>query len=143
MDPVKVLRLAAAMGGRVDRLLLVGCEPEPLDEPDDMQDGLSEPVRAAVDEAVPLILSLAARLLRGEEHRGERRRHHPREGGRNMSRLTSERSARGSPPDGRRLAERPLVERERAASSRPAGLLIAGVVVVGVGLLAWTTSAPT
>ena len=29
MDPVKVLRLAAAMGGRVDRLLVVGCEPEP------------------------------------------------------------------------------------------------------------------
>ena len=29
MDPVKVLRLAAAMGGQVERLLLVGCEPEP------------------------------------------------------------------------------------------------------------------
>src|SRR5439155_18140778 len=29
MDPVKVLRLAAAMGARVERLLVVGCEPVP------------------------------------------------------------------------------------------------------------------
>jgi hydrogenase maturation protease len=67
MDPAKVLRLAAAMGGRVGRLLLVGCEPETCAEPEDIQAGLSEPVRLAVDEAVPLILSLAGRLLRGEE----------------------------------------------------------------------------
>jgi len=66
MDPVKVLRLAALMGGRVDRLLLVGCEPEPVDDPEDMRDGLSEPVRAAVDEAVVLVAALVARLLRGE-----------------------------------------------------------------------------
>jgi hypothetical protein len=31
-----------------------------------MQDGLSDPVRSAVIEAVPLILSLAGRLLGGE-----------------------------------------------------------------------------
>ena len=66
MDPVKVLRLAASLGGRVDRLVLVGCEPETCAEPDDIQAGLSEPVRSAVEEAVPLILSLAERLLRGE-----------------------------------------------------------------------------
>ncbi len=73
MDPVKVLRLAAAMGGRVDRLLLVGCEPEPPGESDDMRDTLSEPVREAVGEAVVLIGSLVARLLRGEgiEARGD------------------------------------------------------------------------
>ncbi len=67
MDPAKVLRLAAAMGGRPGRLLLVGCEPETSADPEDMLDGLSDPVRSAVDEAVPLILSLAGRLLRGEE----------------------------------------------------------------------------
>ncbi len=67
MDPAKVLRLAESLGGRVGRLLLVGCEPETSAEPDDIQDGLSEPVRSAVEEAVPLILSLADRLLRGEE----------------------------------------------------------------------------
>ncbi len=66
MDPVKVLRTVAAMGGRVDRLLLVGCEPATPPEDDAMQDGLSEPVRAAVVEAVDLIESLTARLLRGE-----------------------------------------------------------------------------
>ncbi len=69
MDPVKVLRLAAAMGGSCGRLLLVGCEPTPFHEEDDMSGGLSDPVRAAVDEAVVLIESLAARVLRGEEIR--------------------------------------------------------------------------
>src|SRR5689334_17610117 len=34
LDPVKVLRLAEAMGGRVGRLLRVGCEPAPPAEPD-------------------------------------------------------------------------------------------------------------
>jgi hydrogenase maturation protease len=66
MDPVKMLRLTAALGGRVERLYLVGCEPAPLGETEDMQMGLSEPVRRAVDEAVSLIESLAAQLLRGE-----------------------------------------------------------------------------
>jgi hydrogenase maturation protease len=67
MDPAKVLRLAESLGGRVGRLLLVGCEPGTSAEPDDIQDGLSASVRSAVEEAVPLILSLAERLLRGEE----------------------------------------------------------------------------
>ena len=66
MDPVKVLRLAAAMGGQVERLLLVGCEPATPADVEEMQAGLSDPVRAAVDEAVALIESLVARLLRGE-----------------------------------------------------------------------------
>jgi hydrogenase maturation protease len=66
MDPAKVLRLAAAMGGRVERLLLVGCKPATAVEPNDVQVGLSDPVRAAVDEAVVLIESLVVRLLRGE-----------------------------------------------------------------------------
>jgi hydrogenase maturation protease len=65
MDPVKVLRLAAALGGRIGRLLLVGCEPGPLDE-QDVAVGLSGPVRAAVDEAVALVEALVGRLLSGE-----------------------------------------------------------------------------
>lgn len=66
LDPVNVLRLAETMGGRVERLLLVGCEPEP-DRPDEeMQMGLSSPVQAAVDEAVVVLESLIVRLLRGE-----------------------------------------------------------------------------
>jgi hydrogenase maturation protease len=66
MDPVKVLRLVEAMGGTIERLLLVGCEPTPDDTYEDMQAGLSDPVQAAVEEAIPLLESLIARLLRGE-----------------------------------------------------------------------------
>ena len=66
LDPVKVLRLAEAMDGKVERLLLVGCEPSPDSDYDEMQMGLSSPVRAAVDEAIPLLESLIERLLRGE-----------------------------------------------------------------------------
>ncbi len=66
LDPVKVLRLAEAMGGKVERLLLVGCEPRTTGGEEDMPDGLSDPVRASVDEAIGLIESLVARLLRGE-----------------------------------------------------------------------------
>lgn len=65
LDPVKVLRLAAALGGRLRRLLVVGCEPETTGDLNEMHDGLSAPVRSAVDEAIPLIESLVARLLRG------------------------------------------------------------------------------
>jgi hydrogenase maturation protease len=66
MDPARVLELARAMGGEIGRLLLVGCEPLPCADPEDIRPGLSEPVRMAVDEAVSLILSLSERLLRGE-----------------------------------------------------------------------------
>ncbi len=65
MDPSKVLRLVAALGGRVERLLLVGCEPAAV-EADEMRMEMSAPVRAAVEEAVPLVESLVGRLLRGE-----------------------------------------------------------------------------
>ena len=73
MSPEKVLRLVAAMGGQVGRLLLVGCEPTPQNEAEEMQTGLSDRVRAAVDEAVVLIESLVGRLLRVEaiESRGD------------------------------------------------------------------------
>jgi hydrogenase maturation protease len=66
LDPVKVLRLVAAMGGRVRRLVVVGCEPAPPVGAEEMSMGLSAPVWAAVEEAVGLAESLAAKLLRGE-----------------------------------------------------------------------------
>lgn len=65
MNPVKVLRLAAALGGPVGRLLLLGCEPGPS-AADDMEMEMSPPVRAAVEEAVPLVETLVGKLLRGE-----------------------------------------------------------------------------
>ena len=69
LNPEKVLRLAAAMGGCSGRLLLVGCEPTRADDADEWWGGfaLSDPVRVAVDQAVGLIEALIPRLLRGEE----------------------------------------------------------------------------
>jgi len=61
LDPAKVLRLVRRMGGRIDRLLLVGCEPLPLDA-DAMCHGLSLVVAAAVDEAVRMVEELIERI---------------------------------------------------------------------------------
>jgi hydrogenase maturation protease len=63
MDPAKVLRMAAALGGKPRRVLVVGCEPATLGSDDDPAMGLSPPVEAAVDEAIRLIHSLVERLL--------------------------------------------------------------------------------
>ena len=66
MDPVKVLAYARTLGARPIHTLVVGCEPTPLggDEDDpEMQMGLSEPVHAALDEAVKMIDSLVEQLL--------------------------------------------------------------------------------
>lgn len=66
MDPVKVLAYARALGARPIRTLLVGCEPTSAGDTYDyseMQMGLSEPVLAAVDEAVQMIDSLVQKIL--------------------------------------------------------------------------------
>ncbi|MFE9207439.1 hydrogenase maturation protease [Micromonospora sp. NPDC007230] len=66
MDPESVLRLLRGLGGSVDRVLVVGCQPAALDE----RMELSAPVAAAVDEAVRTVAGIAreeaARLARGE-----------------------------------------------------------------------------
>lgn len=62
LDPQKVLQTARAMGGKLERILLVGCEPSPPASEDDMQMELSAPVRAAVREAVSMVESLVSRL---------------------------------------------------------------------------------
>lgn len=64
MDPARVLRFAASLGAVTKRVFLVGCEPAPLDPDVDLQVELSEPVQAAVDEAILLVESLVGRLLR-------------------------------------------------------------------------------
>jgi hydrogenase maturation protease len=61
MDPVKVIKLSRALGARPTRTLVVGCEPQVVlggEDYDEMVMELSEPVRAAVDEAVRLVESL-------------------------------------------------------------------------------------
>jgi hydrogenase maturation protease len=60
--PDRVLRLAVALGAPTRRVVLVGCEPAAVGG-EEMSLGLSEPVRAAVDEAVGLVESLVAKLL--------------------------------------------------------------------------------
>ena len=67
MDPAKVFRLVRAMGSSVRRILVVGCEPAPFDPEVDMDMSLSPLVRAAVDEAVPLIESLLNRVLEEDQ----------------------------------------------------------------------------
>jgi hydrogenase maturation protease len=62
MDPVNVLRLVAALGGRPRRVLLVGCEPSAIDPDTEELSGLSAPVESAVDPAIELVLSLVARV---------------------------------------------------------------------------------
>jgi hydrogenase maturation protease len=65
MHPLAVLRMAAAMNGSLNRVLLVGCEPSSLGG-DEGYMGLSQPVEAAVEEAVNATEVLLRRLLDGE-----------------------------------------------------------------------------
>lgn len=58
MDPVKVFAFAKMLGARPIRTLLVGCEPVAPEEDRDWKEGLSEPVQAAIDEAIKMIDSL-------------------------------------------------------------------------------------
>jgi hydrogenase maturation protease len=65
MNPINVLRSAANMGGQLKQVLVLGCVPATLG-PEEGQMGLSEPVAAAVEEAVKLTDSLVTRILAGE-----------------------------------------------------------------------------
>ncbi len=55
LHPQAVLALLHALGGRIDRVLVVGCRPEDVGE----RMGLSGPVRAVLDEAVRIVTALA------------------------------------------------------------------------------------
>ena len=65
MDPLKVLAFARTLGACPIHTLLVGCEPVPLNETEEaaMPMGLSDPVRASLDEAIKMIDSLVDELL--------------------------------------------------------------------------------
>jgi hydrogenase maturation protease len=65
MDPVKVIKLSRALGAEPTRTLVVGCEPRVVlsgEDYDDMSMELSEPVQAAVGEAVKLVESLVEEI---------------------------------------------------------------------------------
>ena len=66
MNPVTVLRMAGTLGDLPSQILVLACEPETLGG-DEGQLGLSETVNAAVDRAVTLVESLAARISTGEQ----------------------------------------------------------------------------
>ncbi len=68
MNPMKVLGMVKSMGGHFKRILLVGCEPAPL-RSEDGHMGLSEPVQAAVDEAVEMVESLVTKILEEERRK--------------------------------------------------------------------------
>jgi hydrogenase maturation protease len=60
MNPVNVLRMARSMGGSPGKILIVGCEPADLGTDDEGKLGLSDPVLAAVDQAVAMIERLVS-----------------------------------------------------------------------------------
>ena len=69
MDPESVLRLLRSLGGRIGRVVVVGCQPAAVEE----RMGLSEPVEAAVAEAVRVVAAIAreqAALLPGPDADG-------------------------------------------------------------------------
>jgi len=56
LDPASVLRLVRRLGGSIPRIVVVGCEPETIDE----GIGLSEAVSASVEEAARTVMSLVS-----------------------------------------------------------------------------------
>ena len=72
MDPVKVIKLSRALGAKPTRTLVVGCEPQVVlsgEDYDEMLMELSEPVQAAVEEAVKLVESLVKEIDVGTRER--------------------------------------------------------------------------
>jgi hydrogenase maturation protease len=59
MSPLVVLTTLANLGGSVDRILVVGCQPATIEE----GMGLSDPVAAAVDRAVQMVSDLLTELV--------------------------------------------------------------------------------
>lgn len=59
MDPQTVLRFVKAVGGWPGKVIVVACEPAEIEE---WGIGLSEPVAAAVEDAVALVLQTVAEL---------------------------------------------------------------------------------
>ncbi len=65
MNPLRVLAVAKSMGAKLKRILVVGCEPAPIDLDGEGEMGLSEPVQQTVISAVEKIESLIEQTLTG------------------------------------------------------------------------------
>ncbi|MBV9280002.1 MAG: hydrogenase maturation protease [Chloroflexi bacterium] len=73
MDPVNVLRFARELGARPTRTFVVACEPRVVIDGGNAVDvlvELSEPVRAAVGEAVEMVEALVEEICRGKARAG-------------------------------------------------------------------------
>jgi|SRR5579872_2257078 len=70
MNPMSVFGLVKSMGGECRRVLIVGCEPEPLEEEEGRM-GLSAAVSAAVDAAIQEIETLIAKELGADSARAD------------------------------------------------------------------------
>jgi hydrogenase maturation protease len=68
LDPAKVLRVAAALGGRCKRVVLVACEPLTFGGEEGVM-GLSNPVAASLDAAVKTVEDLLVDLADAEMRR--------------------------------------------------------------------------
>ncbi|SCL34031.1 hydrogenase maturation protease [Micromonospora rhizosphaerae] len=73
MDPESVLRLLCGLGGRVGRVLVVGCRPASTEE----HMGLSAPVAAAIDEAVRMVSGIVREEAARLDTAGERQETRP------------------------------------------------------------------
>jgi hydrogenase maturation protease len=65
MNPMQVLRAVQSMGGVPGRILIVGCEPADIGSDEEGRMGLSDPVQAAIDEAIAVIYRLVSETLEG------------------------------------------------------------------------------
>jgi hydrogenase maturation protease len=72
MNPLNVLRMAQATMTRLNKVLLVGCEPATLGG-EEGQMGLSDPVEQGVEEAVQLITSLTNKILQEDRDGGNQK----------------------------------------------------------------------
>ena len=61
-DPLSVLRWASGMADALPKVYVVGCEPAEIPDEQDLAEGLSPAVRAAVAKAVELIQNLITQL---------------------------------------------------------------------------------
>ena len=66
LDPVRVLRLATALGGQCRRVVLVACEPASFGDDEWGAMELTTPVAAAIDIAVDLVKQVLDQLLTEE-----------------------------------------------------------------------------
>jgi len=62
LTPASVLAWARQVGGTLPKIIIVGCEPDAMDE----SVGLSAPVAAAIDGAIDMVRVMAARMLADE-----------------------------------------------------------------------------